>query len=386
MTDAQVTGVRGEDVAADSGSGGILVNVVCFSGVAVGSFASASGEKVEQFIERLGLDAAEFPLECVSLVHEDRLLPGDLVLQDCGVPSGATLTVVLQQQSRLHLVAFACGDWRQASFAWADETSPAIQLCTGTVGWCREFADGCMNGAYGAVCSLQNPSQLQGLVDNGDVSRDDAVKAVISCFIRSLMATGSICTYGDSMEGIGEASDHAVTIEMLREQLPRTACGMNLLSDPRSQVPEKFDNLSKRHLNYVLEKDEKRVESAESRIKEGLEDTFQLEALEEMDLNVWESADDALVGWRRFLELRKRACKCSGSARWCDECCKEPCISFLKSVHNPGNVWFQIVNDDMFCRSPCLIYSFGVGVFLEDEVCQPDKLPTYYVFQWASTD
>ena len=79
------------------------LKVVTPSGELYGVFVVPCGEKVEQFIKRLDVDREDTPTECVVLLNGDCLLHPNDVLQDCGVLSGATLTLLRERQSQLHL-------------------------------------------------------------------------------------------------------------------------------------------------------------------------------------------------------------------------------------------------------------------------------------------
>ncbi|CAE8598319.1 unnamed protein product, partial [Polarella glacialis] len=352
-----------------------------------GMFSARCAEKVEQIIKRLGLEKEEALGLKITLLHGDQFLPPNHVLQDCGVMSGATLTLLRERQSQLQLVALGCGHIYNLDsfFSWvAEDGSPAVQLCSGAVAWCRRFAEDVMDGAFAAVCSLQNPEWMQCRVDSGELSKSAAVKAVLASFIRSLLATGRLGSEGSGPNGAGEACDHEAVTGILREHLPQTARGVNLLSGSESHA-----NLSELFMQYIAEKYPEKVATERQRVNNNLARAFQLDPCEEMPMNIWSDEQEDTVGWRQYLEERTRSCGCSGSSRWCDDCCQEGWMSFLKSVHSPDNMWFQINSDEevyTFYKSPCMMYQFAVGVYLEGEERGPNALPTHYVVQWARTD
>lgn len=329
------------------------------------------------------------------LLHDDRPLRPDQVLQDCGITSGATLTLIRDLQSQLQLEAFACGDFELANeakmnssfFSWVSLcASPSGQLCSDAVAWCRKFAEECMDGACGAVCSLQNPECMQCLVDNGEVSKVEAVHAILANFTRSLLATCRVCSGGGSgKHGAGDAYDNEAVTAILREHLPETTRGVNLLKSREPCATNHFEKLSELYLQYISEKHPGKLEFYATQVKEGLSEVLRIEAHEDMPMKIWSDEDGLEVGWRRFLCLLDRSCTCTGSDQWCDDCCKDGWMHFLKSVHRPGNMWFQIDSDEIF-NWGTLIYCFGVGVYLEGQETAPNQLPTHYIFQFARTD
>ena len=61
------------------------LEVVTADGEFHGALVVPCAGKMEDFIERLGLDKEDAAAECVMLLHGDRRLPRANVLQDCGL-------------------------------------------------------------------------------------------------------------------------------------------------------------------------------------------------------------------------------------------------------------------------------------------------------------
>lgn len=78
--------------------------------------------------------------------------------------------------------------------------------------------------------------------------------------------------------GAGDLCDNVAATAILREHLPQTAFGVNLLSGREPHTPEKFANLFEPYLKHVRENRSEHFESIESRVKGGLTEAFQLDA------------------------------------------------------------------------------------------------------------
>jgi len=354
------------------------LKVIRPSGELYGTFSAPCAEKVEQFMKRLGLEIEEELGSRFELLHGDQSLPPDHVLQECGVMSGDTLTLLCERQSQLQLVAFGCGHIYDldAFFSWvAEGDPPAVQLHSSAVAWCRRFAEDVQDGALAAVCVLQNPEWMQCRVDNGELSKSEAVKAILASFIRSLLATGRLGSEGSGPAGAGEACDHNAVTGILRKHLPQTTRGVNLLGGSNS-----FADLSEHFMKYIAETYPEKVAAERERVHTNLAGAFQLDPFEEMPMNIWSDEQNATVGWRTYLEECTRSSGCSDKEEW---------TNFLKSVHSPDSMIFQINSDEevyTFHKSCCMIYHIAVGVHLEGEERRPNTLPTHYVVQWARTD
>jgi len=359
------------------------LKVVTPDGELHGTFDVPCGENVDQFIERLGLDKEDMPAECIVLLHDNRLLQPNHAFQDYDVPSGATLTLLRERQSRLRLAAFACADSWGDEFSWVEETSEASKLSAGVVEWCRKFAPHCCIGSYGAMCTLESPAQMQRLVDSGELSKAVVVEAILTFFIRSLLAVGRLGYDYNSMHRVTESSDNAAATSILREYLPQASCNVNLLNIKEAHNPERFANLSEPYLKHAQENDTGHFASFEARVKNGLADKFQLNACEELEINLFDDATGDFIGWREFLEKQARPCGCSGSHKWCDECCQDGWLKLLKSVNGPGNrnMIFNVDADGIVLAGSCMMkYRVAAGVYLEGEEVAPEQLPTHYLF------
>ena len=107
------------------------------------------------------------------------------------------------RQSQLQLVGFGCG-YLQSFFSWvADDGSPAVPMRSDAIAWSHRFAEDVQDGSLAAVCCLQNPEWMQCQVDNGDMSKTAAVKAILTSFLRSLLATGRLGSDGSGASGAG---------------------------------------------------------------------------------------------------------------------------------------------------------------------------------------
>eukprot|EP00929_Paragymnodinium_shiwhaense_P055566 TRINITY_DN27840_c0_g2_i1.p1 TRINITY_DN27840_c0_g2~~TRINITY_DN27840_c0_g2_i1.p1 ORF type:complete len:398 (+),score=36.15 TRINITY_DN27840_c0_g2_i1:71-1195(+) len=353
------------------------------SGESLCTVVAHGNEKVQDLIARMGQPEESDPSENVVLLSGGNILPASHSLRDCGVSSGAALTLVYERTSQLQMVSFAYGHHQDPSaFSWADEAaSPAVlAFCSGAAAWCHHFADGCLMGACAAVCSLQNPEQLQQRVDNGEITKLDAMKAVLSCFISSLLAVGRIAA--------GDSNNNARAVEVLQQFLPQVACGAHLLSD---ETPKPEEQLSKMVEAYLKTEGAASVgvdRPSADLVDEGLAQGFELVEGDELALlNIWSDEDDAMVDWPRYLQQYNRSCACSGTDNLCNDCCKEDWLGFLRTVIGKRSVRFRVENeDDLFAWTCCQIYTFAAGIYVEDEDQTPNLLPTHYVFQWACTD
>eukprot|EP00931_Biecheleriopsis_adriatica_P095986 TRINITY_DN69635_c0_g1_i1.p1 TRINITY_DN69635_c0_g1~~TRINITY_DN69635_c0_g1_i1.p1 ORF type:complete len:223 (+),score=19.28 TRINITY_DN69635_c0_g1_i1:56-724(+) len=222
-----------------------------------------------------------------------------------------------------------------------------------------------MDGVCCAVCSLQNPARMQYLVDQGHVTKTEAVKAILACFIRALLATGRIGPrYGC---GSGDPCDNLAANAILREHLPKASRGLDQLSGRDTYTPQKFANLSEPYLEYVLENKPDHFEEISQKVNNGMLENFRLDAKGKFsecltcDFDGYErngGNDDGL---------------------------------FLKILDRPGsgNLWFtaEQVEDELdIFGNCCMLFKSGAGVHLEGEDIVPERLPTYYVFQWARVD
>eukprot|EP00930_Biecheleria_cincta_P021639 TRINITY_DN15980_c0_g1_i1.p1 TRINITY_DN15980_c0_g1~~TRINITY_DN15980_c0_g1_i1.p1 ORF type:complete len:251 (+),score=42.56 TRINITY_DN15980_c0_g1_i1:291-1043(+) len=249
-----------------------------------------------------------------------------------------------------------------------------------------------MEGACGAVCFLESPGQMQCLVDNGDLSKTEAVKGILECFIRSLLGLGRIGTHA-GRDRAGNPCDNEVASSILRKKLPHVACGVDVLRD-WSTAADKYIDLSQTFLEYVRDADAVNLESWEKHVTCGREQGCKLRVCEEVDMALYCGDGDDLRGWKELLERLPRSCECSGTSRTCDECCEEKWVGFLRHLSRPGNMWFQIEHNmgvskhrkkhsSDFHGFASGMYRFAGGVYIEDEIVAPNKLPSYYIFQWA---
>lgn len=367
-------------------SGDLKLQVVTPAGDLHGTFSAPCSEKVEQFINRLGLEKEEASGLSIDLLRSDQFLSPTRNLEDCGVKSGDILTLLRQRQSQLQLVAFGCGHIfnLDSFFSWvADDCSAAVHLLSGAVAWSRRFAEDVQDGSLAAVCSLQNPEWMQSRVDSGELSKSAAVEAILVSFIRSLLATGRLGEDGCGPGGSAcEACDHEVVTGILREHLPESTRGAKLVNVLNGSEPDA--NLTELFMKYIAEKYPEKVDAVKEVLNRNLAGAFRLESCEELPMNIWSDVQDATVGWRQYLVDVK------GSPSLDDDCCKDGWMGFLKSVHAPGSMFFQIKSDDeesyTFFQTGCMICQFAVGVYLETDERGPNTLPSHYIVSWARTD
>lgn len=351
--------------------------------------AALLGETVGQFIQRLSVGKDDMSNECVLLVHGDRILPLDQRLHDCGLSIDATVTLLRQMQSRLCLTAAFYGDDSgKCQPLWVDEGSPGAKFCQQAAAWCCKFKEYATEGAFGAVCFLEHPGQIQHLVDNGDLSKTEAVRGILACFIRSLLALGRIGTHA-GRDGAGEPCDNEMASSILREKLPRIACGVDVLRD-WSNATEKYVDLSQTYLEYVRETDPVNLGSWRTHVASGRLQGCKLCACEEIPMNLFNDDDTELIGWKELLDRHHRSSECFSTSQTCNERCEEEWVGFLRYLDRPDNVWFQIEHNmgdssdfDGFAGG---MYKFAGGVYIGDEVVAPSQLPSYYIFQWAMAD
>eukprot|EP00747_Dinoflagellata_sp_TGD_P193682 gnl/TRDRNA2_/TRDRNA2_60162_c0_seq1.p1 gnl/TRDRNA2_/TRDRNA2_60162_c0~~gnl/TRDRNA2_/TRDRNA2_60162_c0_seq1.p1 ORF type:complete len:375 (-),score=59.65 gnl/TRDRNA2_/TRDRNA2_60162_c0_seq1:83-1207(-) len=361
----------------DGNAANLNLKVVTPGGELHGTFDVPCGEKVNQFIERLGLDKENMSAGCIVLLHDDRLLQPNHAFRDYDIQSGATLTLLRERQSRLRLAAWAvAGESGGAEFSWVEETSQASELSACVADWCRKFVPHCCVGSYGAVCTLENPAQMQRLVDSGELSKAAAVEAILTFFIRSLLAVGRLGYDYGSPHRVAESSDNAAATAILREYLPLASCNVNVLGFKEAHTPEKFANLSEPYLKHVRENDTDHFASFEARVKDGLKDEFQLDACEELEINIFDEDEGDFIGWRQFLEKQ-------GIDLFGDECCQAGWLKLLKSFNGPGsrNMIFNVEADgSVLAGGYFMKYRVAAGVYLEGEAVAPEQLPSHYLF------
>lgn len=365
------------------------VSVISLNGD-VEDTAVLADETVEQFIQRISVEKGDASDECVVLLLGNRILPPDQSLHDCGLLQGATLTLVRERQCRLRLTAaFYADSFGKSQPLWVDKCSPGAKFCLGAAAWCFKFEHDCTEGACGAVCSLENPGQMQRLVDTGGLSKTEAVKGILACFIYSILAVGRIGSHA-GRDGIGDPRDNEMATTILRENLHHVACGVDVLRD-WSSATDKFSSLSRTYLASVREYDAMNLGACRQHVRLGCKHGCELHACKVEDIvSIWSDEDDDLIGWKQLLEQLARTCECSGSSQTCDECCNEGWVSFLRDISRPGNMWFQIKD----CRGDSSdfdgfaggLYKFAGGVYDRNEEVAPNQLPPYYVFQWAMVD
>lgn len=373
----------GEVGGDGSPSSDLNIKIVTPDGELYGTFNASHLEAVEQFMKRLGLEREEDMGQVITLLNGDKALTSGSTLQDAGVVSGATLTLLRERQSQLQLTAFSCGHIYalDSFYSWiAEDGSPAAQFCSKAVAWCRRFAEDVQDGALAAVCTLQNPGWLQCLVDSGELSKSAAVQAVLASFIRSLLATGRLGNEGSGEIGAGNSSDHDVVVGILREKLPLATRGNNLMMGIKPHT-----TLTEHYLEYFTKKYPEKAATEVERVKANLAGAFDLiacEECEELPMNIWSDEQDKTVGLREFMQecTRKGACSGSDNDRW---------MSFPSAVQSPGSMCFLIKSDEevyTFFPSGVMIYHFAAGVYLDGETYDSNTLPTHYVVQWARTD
>jgi len=260
-------------------------------------------------------------------------------------------------------------------------------LHSGAVSWCRKYGPECADGSYAAACTLENPGSLQCLVESGELSRAEAVKSILSCFIRSLLAVGFPGHLADARSI--DAPDLDAAAALLREHLPKVACGVDLLGGREPLTPEMCAPMSEPYCRHVRDKDPTAYEKIAPSgylvpgtgvwLEAGLKEEFALEEREEFDfLRFWDDEDDGYIGWRRVLE--KRGCK--EDEWWSDECCEEGWVDFLRSMNGPGGhaMIFKVDGEERLDSTGVVPFLHALGFHPEGVAVTPEQLPTRYVF------